>query len=130
MENVMAQTATAEVEVSLGFSRPEEVVPDHEGRAVKRAISRPIDSEFEQQFEYRQCRARDWSAPGQPALDLLSMGFEAIDLGFGAFSSENESADPDNSAPKNPSKVEGNVAANATQITITSIESARLDIKL
>lgn len=69
-----------EVEAQLGFSRPEEVTCDHEDRGLKRAITRPLDSEFTQQFEYRSCKVRDWSAPGEAALNLQKMGFESIDL--------------------------------------------------
>lgn len=69
-----------ELEVELGFSRPEEVMDDHEGRGLKRAVTRPIDSEFTQQYEYRRCHMRDWSAPGQPRLDLKLMGFDTIDI--------------------------------------------------
>jgi hypothetical protein len=80
MDVMSGRDLVAEVEARLGFSRPEEVIDDHEGRGLKRAITRPLDQEFTSQFEYRRCRVRDWSAPGQPRPGLRSMGFEAIDL--------------------------------------------------
>ncbi len=69
------------VDVNLGFSRAEDVIADHEGRGLKRAITRPVDHDFDQRFEYRRCRIRDWSAPGQPRPGFRAMGFETIDLG-------------------------------------------------
>ena len=80
MELASEPGVISEVEAQLGFSRPEEVIDDHDGRGLKRAITRPLDSEFTEQFEYRSCRLRDWSAPGQPTLSLRSMGFETVDL--------------------------------------------------
>lgn len=74
------QETVREVTAELCFSLPEEVVADHEGRAIQRALTRPTDYDFDQQFERRPCRVRDWSAPGQPRPDLRSMGFAAIDL--------------------------------------------------
>ena len=68
------------VEADLGFSKPGEVVDDHEGRGLKRAITRPIDYDFSRQFEYRRCTVRDLCAPGQPRPDLRGMGFETIAL--------------------------------------------------
>jgi hypothetical protein len=70
----------AAVEAELGFTRPDEVVDDHEGRGLKRAITRPIDYDFSRQFEYRHCQVRDLCASGQPTPDLRRMGFETIDL--------------------------------------------------
>jgi hypothetical protein len=72
-------TVTA-VEAELGFSRPAEVVDDHEKRGLKRAVTRPFDYEFSEQFEYRRCTVQDLCAPGQPTPDLRGMGFETIDL--------------------------------------------------
>lgn len=80
MDVMSGQDLVTEVEARLGFSRPEEVIDDHEGRGLKRAITRPLDQEFTRQFEYRRCRVRDWSAPGQAPLSLRTMGFESIDL--------------------------------------------------
>lgn len=68
------------VEANLGFSRPEEVIDDQEGRGLKRAITRPIDHDFTRQFEYRRCQIRDLRAPGQPSAGFRAMGFETIDL--------------------------------------------------
>jgi hypothetical protein len=70
----------AAVEADLGFSKSGEVVDDHEGRGLKRAITRPIDYDFAQQFEYRRCKVRDLCAPGQPTPDIRRAGFETIDL--------------------------------------------------
>lgn len=75
-----AMEALSTVEADLGFSKPGEVVDDHEGRGLKRAVTRPIDYDFEQQFEYRRCKVHDLCAAGQPTPDLLGMGFETIDL--------------------------------------------------
>lgn len=68
------------VSANLGFSRPEEVIEDQEGRGLKRAITRPIDYDFASQFEYRGCTVRDISAPVQPRPSFRKMGFETIDL--------------------------------------------------
>lgn len=68
------------VEAELGFSKPAEVVDDHEDRGLKRAVTRPINYDFSQQFEYRRCKVHDLRAPGQPTPDLRGMGFETIDL--------------------------------------------------
>jgi hypothetical protein len=68
------------VEANLGFARPGEVIEDHDARGLRRAITRPLDAEFAQQYEYRRCQVRDWSSPGQPPLDFRTMGFEAINL--------------------------------------------------
>jgi hypothetical protein len=68
------------VDAVLGFSRPDEVDAGRNDRGLRRAVTRPLDMEFSQQFEYRHCRVRDWSAPDQPDPELLTMGFEAIDL--------------------------------------------------
>lgn len=68
------------VEANLGFTRPEEIIEDGDERGLKRAITRPLDAEFARHNEYRRCHIRDWSAPGQPALDFREMGFESISL--------------------------------------------------
>jgi hypothetical protein len=62
---------------------------DHrEQRGLKRAITRPIDYDFSQQFEYQRCKVQDISSPGQPRSNFRSMGFETIDLtGAGALQS-------------------------------------------
>ena len=75
-----AVSEIAAVEAELGFSKPSEVTDDHEGRGLKRAVTRPIDGEFAEQFEYRRCKVRDLCASGQPTPDLRRMGFETIDL--------------------------------------------------
>ena len=72
--------AVAAVDAALGFSRPDQVDAGRNARGLRRAVTRPLDTEFSEQFQYHQCRVRDWSAPGQPSPDLLAMGFEAIDL--------------------------------------------------
>ncbi len=76
--NAVSEVSTVEAE--LGFSKPAEVVDDHEDRGLKRAVTRPIDYDFAEQFEYRRCKVHDLCAPGQPAPDLRRMGFETIDL--------------------------------------------------
>lgn len=68
------------VETDLGFARPTEVIEDHEDRGLKRAITRPIDTDFSRQFEYRRCKVHDLCASGQPVPDFRGMGFETIDL--------------------------------------------------
>lgn len=68
------------VDADLGFARRAEVIDDHEGRGLKRAITRPLGEEFDRQFEYRRCQVQDWSAPGQQPLNFRAMGFEAISL--------------------------------------------------
>jgi hypothetical protein len=68
------------VEAQLGFTKPGEVIDDHENRGLKRAITHPLDEEFVRQFEFQPCQIRDWSAPDQPALNFRTMGFESIDL--------------------------------------------------
>ncbi len=80
-DSVSEQDVVTSVEVNLGFSMPGEVIDDHEGRGLKRAITRPADYDFDQRFEYRRCQIRDWSAPGQPRPSFRAMGFETIDLG-------------------------------------------------
>jgi hypothetical protein len=80
MDVATEHQAVSEVTAELGFSLPAEVIEDHEGRAIKRAATRPLDYGFELQFEKRSCRVRDWSTAGQPQPGLQSMGFEAIDL--------------------------------------------------
>jgi hypothetical protein len=75
-----AVSEVAAVEADLGFSKPSEVVDDHEGRGLKRAVTRPIDYGFSEQFEYRRCKVHDLCAPGQPMPDLPRTGFETIDL--------------------------------------------------
>lgn len=72
--------APVTVRASLGFSRPAEVVEDYDNRGLKRAVTRPLDGDFDAQFEMRECALNDWSRRGAGALDLLTMGFEAIDL--------------------------------------------------
>jgi hypothetical protein len=72
--------AVAEVEGLLGFSRPDEVIPDTEGRGLKRAKTHASDAGYTSMLEFRSCRIRDWSAPGQPQPNIRKMGFESIDL--------------------------------------------------
>ena len=72
--------APATVRAPLGFSRPAEVVEDYDNRGLRRAVTRPLDGDFEAQFELRECTLKDWSLRGRDTLDLLTMGFEAIDL--------------------------------------------------
>jgi hypothetical protein len=72
--------AVVEVEGLLGFSRPDEVIPDTEGRGLKRAKTHASDAGYARMLEYRSCRIRDWSAPGQPRPNIRKMGFESIDL--------------------------------------------------
>jgi hypothetical protein len=84
MDAVSEYDVVTSVEVNLGFSRPAEVIDDHEGRGLKRAITRPLDDDFDRRFEYRRCRVRDCCAPGQPRPSLRSTGFETIDLGGSA----------------------------------------------
>ena len=69
-----------EVVAELGFSRPEEVIADHENRGLKRATTRPLDAQFTRQFEHRNVTVRDWSAPEYAQLNLRKMGFDCIDL--------------------------------------------------
>lgn len=69
-----------EVHSRLAFSLPSEVQQGRDARGLRRAVTRPLDYDFETQFEYRDCRLKDWSLPGVPAPDLLTMGFESIDL--------------------------------------------------
>lgn len=83
-DRVPEHDVVTSVEVDLGFSLPGEVIDDHEGRGLKRAITRPLDYDFDRRFEYRRCRVRDCCAPGQPRPSLRSMGFETIDLGGSA----------------------------------------------
>jgi len=64
----------------LSFTRAGEVVDDLDSRGLKRAVTRPLDGDFETQYETRQCALNDWSVQGRGALDFLTMGFEAIDL--------------------------------------------------
>jgi hypothetical protein len=73
----------AAVEAHLGFTRPDEVIDDPQNPGLKRAITRPLDENFDQQFEFRRCDVRDWSAPGQPPLNFRTMGFESISLAQG-----------------------------------------------
>jgi hypothetical protein len=80
MEVVSEGDVVSAVEANLGFSRPGEVVDDHEGRGLKRAITRSIDHDFTRQFEYRRCQVRDLCAPDQPSPGFRDMGFETIDL--------------------------------------------------
>ena len=80
MDLTAQHAVVSEVSATLGFSRPSEVVEDDGSSPLKRAVSRPLDYDFESQFESRSCRIRDWSAPGQPRPELQKMGFEAIDL--------------------------------------------------
>lgn len=80
MTTATGPNALAAVTAPLGFSRPEEVVEDYDNRGLKRAVTRPLDGEFDVQFELRECTLHDWSAPGAAAPDLLTMGFEPIDL--------------------------------------------------
>ena len=70
MDVTREHNGVTQVNARLGFSRPAEVTEDHEGRGLKRAITRPIDCSFERQFEYHHCTVRDWSAPGQAAPGL------------------------------------------------------------
>jgi hypothetical protein len=76
----LSNETVAEVTAELGFSRPQELVEDNAGRGLKRAVTRPIDYQFDKQFENVKCRVRDWSAPGQAAPNLQTMGFEALNL--------------------------------------------------
>ncbi|MFT4615008.1 MAG: hypothetical protein ACI9NT_002160 [Bacteroidia bacterium] len=80
MSAAKPETSPTPIRANLGFVRPDQVVEDFDNRGLKRAITRPIDSVFESQFEYRECELNDWSAAGRESLDLPSMGFEAIDL--------------------------------------------------
>jgi hypothetical protein len=75
-----ASGGVASVRAPLGFSRATEVEAGRNARGLLRATSRPLDTPFEAQFQYRECTVRDWSAPQSPRPGLLSMGFEAIDL--------------------------------------------------
>ncbi|NND67635.1 MAG: hypothetical protein HKN19_08615 [Halioglobus sp.] len=80
MAAVSEPVAPTTVKAPLGFCRSGEVVDDYDNRGLRRAITRPLDSEFARQFEVRECTLNDWSARGRGALDLITMGFEAIDL--------------------------------------------------
>lgn len=68
------------IQAPLSFTRAEEIVDDDANRGLKRAVTRPLDGDFHTQFETHECALNDWSAQGHGALDLLTMGFEAIDL--------------------------------------------------
>lgn len=76
----MASDVVAVVEADLGFYRASAVVADDEGRGLLRAVNHSRGYDDVGQLEYRRCRIRDWSAPGQPRPSLRGMGFEAIDL--------------------------------------------------
>ena len=80
MEVVSGGDVASAVEANLGFSRPEEVVDDHAGRGLKRAITRSVGHDFTRQFEYRRCHIRDLCASDQPSPGFRDMGFETIDL--------------------------------------------------
>lgn len=75
-----AYRTVPEVVAEMGFSLPSEIEPGRNPRGLLRATSRPLDYAFERQFERRTCTVHDWSAPGAETPDLLSMGFEGIDL--------------------------------------------------
>lgn len=68
------------VQAQLSFARPDQVVDDHEGRDIKRAITRPIDEEFSNQFEYRDCDVGDLGQADSTPGSLQAAGFETVDL--------------------------------------------------
>ena len=67
----LTSEVVSEVEALLGFSRPEEVAGDDKSRGLKRAITRAIDTDFSQQFEYQRCKVRDLSAPDSLPLNFV-----------------------------------------------------------
>ncbi len=74
MDVVSEHDVVTSVEANLGFSMPREVIDDHEGRGLKRAITRPLDYDFDRRFEYRRCRVRDCCAPGPAPAQLAVHG--------------------------------------------------------
>lgn len=80
MDLAAKREAVGTVEADIGFSRETDVIDDHEGRGLKRARSRTMDENSTPLIEYRRCRIRDWSVPGQPPPSFRAMGFESINL--------------------------------------------------
>ena len=80
MEGLSEVHSVTAVKAELGFSWPSEVVDDHDVRGLRRAVTRPIDYDFSQQFEYRQCKVQDLCASDQPSTKLLDSGYETIAL--------------------------------------------------
>lgn len=78
--NKMSESTVLEVQANLAFSKPEEAIKDDERRGMKRALTRPIDAQFETQFEKHSCVVRDLCQPQWESPTLQSAGFETLDL--------------------------------------------------
>lgn len=75
-----AAGGTAEVHGSLCFTRPTDVVDDHERRGLLRAGATMFDANGAEIFAAHDCVIRDCAQPGVAPFDLASSGFDTIDL--------------------------------------------------
>jgi hypothetical protein len=71
---------TAEVHGSLCFTRPTDVVDDHERRGLLRAGATMFDANGAEIFAAHDCVIRDCTQPGVAPFDLAGSGFDTIDL--------------------------------------------------
>ncbi|MCB1615374.1 MAG: hypothetical protein KDI30_05105, partial [Pseudomonadales bacterium] len=69
-----------EIEASLGFARPADVLPDTERPGLLRVKTMPMDpySDIRELLDCQTCRIRDTA--GAHKLNLETMGFDRIDL--------------------------------------------------
>jgi hypothetical protein len=67
------------VDVNLGFSKVGEVIENHEGGGLKRAITRPLDYDFDRRFEYRRhLHGAVFPLSGGKCLKLLHVAPEGL----------------------------------------------------
>ena len=86
----MDAKAQSEYSVRMAFSRPSDILADHEQPGLLRSASHPIDAEVSEAFQFHDCLIKDWSNPGHAGLkvdtlksetlNLETMGFDCIDL--------------------------------------------------
>lgn len=73
-------TGPAQIHAPLGFTKAEDVAPDHEREGMLRARTVPFSADPEEAFEFHSFPLRDLASPDVPEPGLEHSGFQTIDL--------------------------------------------------
>lgn len=73
-------TATTTIPVQMGFTPPRAAIPDPEHPGLLRAGERTAGPYSGDAIDRHRCPATDLCADGAPALDLLELGLDTVDL--------------------------------------------------
>jgi len=78
------EPGSSEIRARLGFTRAEDVSPDHEREGLLRARTLPFGVDPDEAFDFRSCVLLDCADARTPEPGLELAGFETIDLSHNA----------------------------------------------